>query len=621
MKRNVPQVLGKHLDNALILDAWIQWASNPTSSSAGYGLEENYSFIRSNLMERYLISAEYAEQHIQKLKNEASSLTAIGYEIYDLRKGILEEARSSGIWTKIMKEKLEQSSSDAKKAVYLLLYLKSQGYFRSNPDSDCESHSFEMDSWVQFLTYFRTFYLAAYGGAFSKSIDTELFKVGLWNKLWYKPSRSPGKIEVIMVPLPTLEELNFNEADMTQKADVKQQLIEQLFRDCRFEQLTFIDEVTKAPFGLRRFKQEVPSVEGIVAISGKDGYEVAISPFLLEQARDVLNSHKQEMIHDFGEKIEKALAQLCEEKWPECERTCKAKGQQSLWRIDSASYSPLYVYLTPWLTEADVNTLFSDKDLNAIFIILTQSIPAIKRTLFNKIATFRYLEVLLPSGDSYQCWKAAGERFGHASRIIELIQKSIVKTSNIQNSVRSPDSKNLSVEKLESEKLLPVLLSRDEGQLLEFKSNLRYDVKASEHGVDKTNPKLEREILKEVCAFLNSDGGTLLIGVSDDKKILGLSNDYRYLPMKKDKDGFEVYLRNKLNQNLKPEIPGLVKISFETREGLDVCFVQIERSNKEIFLKGLEGKDIQEFWIREGNSIRQLIGAAMIEYIRKHWSK
>jgi len=431
MKGNVPEVLRKHFDNVLILDAWIQWASNPTSASAGYALEENYSMIRSNLMERYLISAEDAEQYVQTLRYETSSLTTLGYNIDDLRKGILEEARSSGIWTKNMKEKLQQSSPDARKAVYLLLYLVSQSYFRSYPDSDYESHSFEMDSWARFLMRFRAFYSAAYGLTFSKSIEEELFRVGLWNKLWYKPCRSPGKIEVVMVPLPMLDELDFNEADMTQKADVGQ-LIEQLFRDCLFEKLAFIDEVAKAPFGIRRFKQEVPSVEGIVAISGKDGYEVAISPFLLEHAKDLLNSHKQKMIHDYDEKIEKALAQMCDEKWPECECTCKAKGQQSLWQIDSASYSPFYVYLTPWLTEADLTTLFPDKDLSAIFFVLKQPIPAIKRTLSTKIAAFRYLEVLSPSGDGFQCWKATGERFGHIERTIELIESSL-KSSNTKN--------------------------------------------------------------------------------------------------------------------------------------------------------------------------------------------
>lgn len=617
MKSKTTEVLRKYFNAVPELDALIQWASNPTSYSAGYGLEENYSFIRSNLMERYLISAKEAERYIQMLRNEMSSLTTLGYDIGDLRKGILEEASLSGIWTKTMKEKLEHSSPEAKKASFLLLYLKTQGYFRLNPCSEYEMHSFEMDSWVQFLMRFRTFFLAAYGQTFSKSIEEELFKVGLWNKLWYKPCRSPGKIEIVMVPLPMLEELNFNEADTILKADVKPP-IEQLFRDCRFERLALVDEITKTPFGIRQFKQEIPTIDGIVAINGNEGYEVAISPFFLEQVRESINTHKQKMIQDYSEKIESALTQLCDEKWPECESTCKAKGHQSFWRIDFSTYSQLYVYLTPWLTEADLNALFPDKDINAIFIVLTQPIPAIKRLLLNKIAGFRYLEILLPSEDCYQHWKATGERFGYTDRIIELIEGALTKKAD---SAHLTGSYKPEGEKLEHVRLLPSILDQDESQRLEFKSSLRYDVKASEYGQNKVNPELEREVLKEVCAFLNTDGGLLVIGVTDDKKVLGLKNDYQSFSRKQNRDEFESFLRNKLTQNIQPDIPGLVKITFEPYGDQEVCIVEVLKSGESMFLRDVVvGREIQELWIREGNRKRALVGAAMAAYIRRHWS-
>ena len=74
-----------------------------------------------------------------------------------------------------------------------------------------------------------------------------------------------------------------------------------------------------------------------------------------------------------------------------------------------------------------------------------------------------------------------------------------------------------------------------------------------------------------MCAFLNSDGGVLIIGVSDDKKVLGLSNDYQTLPHKKDRDGFQVFLRDKLTQNLEPDLPGTVGVSFECQNNKEVC--------------------------------------------------
>jgi len=40
---------------------------------------------------------------------------------------------------------------------------------------------------------------------------------------------------------------------------------------------------------------------------------------------------------------------------------------------------------------------------------------------------------------------------------------------------------------------------------------------------------MEQVIVKTAAAFLNSEGGTLLIGVDDDGKVLGLENDYKNL--------------------------------------------------------------------------------------------
>ena len=37
---------------------------------------------------------------------------------------------------------------------------------------------------------------------------------------------------------------------------------------------------------------------------------------------------------------------------------------------------------------------------------------------------------------------------------------------------------------------------------------------------------LEREVIETLAAFLNTDGGTLIIGVTDDRKIVGIEVDF-----------------------------------------------------------------------------------------------
>jgi len=68
------------------------------------------------------------------------------------------------------------------------------------------------------------------------------------------------------------------------------------------------------------------------------------------------------------------------------------------------------------------------------------------------------------------------------------------------------------------------LIESAEGRFLEFKATLRYSL-----AENKVNPRLEDVILKTVAAFSNQEGGTLIIGVTDDKQILGLQNDYNTL--------------------------------------------------------------------------------------------
>jgi Schlafen, AlbA_2 len=65
---------------------------------------------------------------------------------------------------------------------------------------------------------------------------------------------------------------------------------------------------------------------------------------------------------------------------------------------------------------------------------------------------------------------------------------------------------------VEVEPTVQELIANGESATLEFKSTARWNVKAR-----KEVTRMEHEIAKTVCAFLNSHrGGTLLIGVSDD---------------------------------------------------------------------------------------------------------
>jgi hypothetical protein len=155
-----------------------------------------------------------------------------------------------------------------------------------------------------------------------------------------------------------------------------------------------------------------------------------------------------------------------------------------------------------------------------------------------------------------------------------------------------------------------------ESQAAEFKSTARWNLR-----LGATDKKLEHVIVKTVCAFFNAEGGTLLIGVDDSGSAVGLDNDFRSLGPKGNKDGYELYLRQLLDNALSVPTAGLVRIRFESLKGREVCVVSVAAAGRPVFARPAEGggQGPSEFWVRIGNASKQLHGDDMVEYQALHW--
>jgi hypothetical protein len=158
------------------------------------------------------------------------------------------------------------------------------------------------------------------------------------------------------------------------------------------------------------------------------------------------------------------------------------------------------------------------------------------------------------------------------------------------------------------------LIAEGESDELEFKSTLRWDLKEG-----AVNKKLEEVIMKTVAAFANSQGGTLLIGVEDDGKVLGLEADYHSLGGV-DRDKFELHLRNLLNQQFGTGfVTSKVSITFHEIEDKEVCQVDTKQAKEPVVItvKDKNGQTIEKFYARSGNSSQEIplseLGAYMKE--------
>ncbi len=158
---------------------------------------------------------------------------------------------------------------------------------------------------------------------------------------------------------------------------------------------------------------------------------------------------------------------------------------------------------------------------------------------------------------------------------------------------------------------LEELIVAGESDRVEFKSTLRYDLRTKE-----VNKKLEFVIAKTIAAFLNSEGGDLLIGIDDDSNALGLEDDLKTLG-KQNIDGFELHLIGIIKSYVGTQYGGHIKISFPIYASQQICRVRVSRSGTPVFTT-YEGKD--EFFVRTGCSSQPLSRVEQSVYEKEHWS-
>lgn len=153
------------------------------------------------------------------------------------------------------------------------------------------------------------------------------------------------------------------------------------------------------------------------------------------------------------------------------------------------------------------------------------------------------------------------------------------------------------------------LITLGENGTLEFKSSWQWDMREN-----KENAALRYACLKTIAAFLNSEGGTLLIGVEDDGNVAGIDKDLARYQNSKDK--FEQNIRARLVDCIGTVAAAGIKIRFAAAADKEVCVVEVEPASERVYSKTDKG---QEFYCRVGNTTRALTLQETEEYLARHW--
>lgn len=151
------------------------------------------------------------------------------------------------------------------------------------------------------------------------------------------------------------------------------------------------------------------------------------------------------------------------------------------------------------------------------------------------------------------------------------------------------------------------LIQFGESSNLEFKSSLFHSYRP-----EVPEKVITGSVIKTIAAFLNTDGGTLIIGVDDDRNVLGIEADLA--AKHADLDQFENRLTTLIMHAIDELAVMRCRIRFEEVNAKTVCLVDVERSPLPVYADTDKGKGM--FFVRAGNTTRALETKAVVDYIR-----
>jgi hypothetical protein len=153
------------------------------------------------------------------------------------------------------------------------------------------------------------------------------------------------------------------------------------------------------------------------------------------------------------------------------------------------------------------------------------------------------------------------------------------------------------------------LIKRGESKTLEFKSTLRWNLKEDR----KDDKAVTHATLKTIAAFLNTDGGDLLIGVADDGSVIGIERDQL-----DNDDKFMLHLAQVVRNGLGDRAGTCIDPKTQIVQDKTVCVVSCQRSPEPVFLKwkGIEASTEGDFFVRSGPGTVRLPSDSAKEYVR-----
>ena len=153
---------------------------------------------------------------------------------------------------------------------------------------------------------------------------------------------------------------------------------------------------------------------------------------------------------------------------------------------------------------------------------------------------------------------------------------------------------------------LSEIIDSGESESVEFKSTLRLNLHTG-----KMDKEIELSALKTLAGFLNTSGGTLIIGVSDDGVPVGIGTD-KFTS----EDKMSLHLVNIVTNRMGAKAMTIMQVHFEDYDDSRVMVIKCQKSSSPVFVKD---EKAERFYVRAGPSTAELSVKEATEFIEQRF--
>jgi hypothetical protein len=161
---------------------------------------------------------------------------------------------------------------------------------------------------------------------------------------------------------------------------------------------------------------------------------------------------------------------------------------------------------------------------------------------------------------------------------------------------------------------LEQLLTSDESATIEFKASFREPVDrnpADKRPLKELRHLVEREAIETLAAFLNTDGGTLIIGVKDDGTITGIEADYPAVKTRS-RDGWRLTFDDLVTHQLGTEVMNFIDLQLEPWHDRTIAVIRCKPRKEPTWIG-------DELYVRRTASTEKLSTRHAIAWCRQRW--